>query len=83
MTSVLKTEVRKHRGFESYSMRSNNKKEVQNMKEKFEKATVDIVKFDDDIITTSGHQCGCPWGNQSGNNNTTKPPFPWFPWFWW
>ena len=53
------------------------------MKEKFEKAVVEIIKVEDDIITTSGQTCECPWGNQSGNNTPPKPKFPWFPWFWW
>ena len=53
------------------------------MKEKFEKAIVEVIKVEDDIITTSGQTCGCPWGNQSGNNNSQKPKFPWLPWFWW
>lgn len=58
------------------------------MKEKFEKPVVEVITFGEDIITTSGQNCGCPWNengnnNHSGNNHGGHVPFPWFPWWWW
>ena len=40
------------------------------MKECFHKPVLNVVKFEEDIITTSGeqHSCECPCGNQSGNS---------------